>query len=131
MNVARQRVLNVLTGVVFALLGCAAYGAAAYLVLVPPKPILGVESLEVDTKPCMQMLTRLGFQVTKQKVELRAEKRGGLENAERLLADASIGIAACGLPLTRFCMGTGCQAPAIPDGISFALSTQVAPPELE
>jgi len=130
MNASRQRALNIMAGIVFSLLGLACYGAAGYLTLVPPKPVMGVNSLVLDTKTCEQMLSRLGFQVSKQKTELRAEKKGGLENPERLLLDASIGISSCGLPLVRFCMGAGCQPPAIPDGIFFALATQLSAAEV-
>lgn len=126
MNASRQRALNIWAGMTFSLLGLACYGAAGYLTEVPRKPVMGINSLELNTKPCEQMLSRLGFQVSKFKTELRVEKKGGLENAERLLADASIGISSCGLPLVRFCVGTGCEAPATPDGIFFALGTHLS-----
>ena len=130
MNVARQRTLNVLAGIVFSLLGVGAYAAAVYLIKVPPEPVLGSHSTEIDVKACTQLLTRLGFQHSKLKTELRVEKKGDLADAERMMSDASIAIAGCGLKITRFCLGTGCQAPAIPDGIFFALSTQVAVEDL-
>lgn len=129
MNVSRQRVLNILAGIIFSLLGLVCYGAAGYLVLVPPKPVIGINSLDLDTKACEKLLSQLGFKTTKFKTELRAERKGGFENPERLLSDASIGISSCGLPLVRFCMGTGCQAPAVPEGIFFALGTQASAPE--
>jgi hypothetical protein len=47
-----------------------------------------------------------------------------------MLSDASIVIAACGLKLTRFCMGTACPAPAVSNGNSFALTTQAPVDEL-
>lgn len=131
MNVAHQRVLNILAGALFALLGFACYGGAAYFATVAPKPVMGPDSLKLDTRACKQTLSRLGFQVTEHSSELRAQKTNGLENPERLLADASIGMSSCGLPIKRFCMGSGCEPPAVPNGIFFGLATQLTMESVE
>lgn len=131
MDVKKQRALNILAGVMFSLLGLACYGGAAYLTLVPPEPVMGPDSLKLDTRPCKQLLTRLGFRVNEHNTELRVQRQDGLENGDRLLADASIGISGCGLPLTRFCMGEGCESPAVPGGIFFSLATQLTATKAE
>lgn len=125
MNVVRQRVLNILAGIVFAILGLACYGVAAYLVKVPPDPVMGPDSLKLETAACTKLLERLGFKVSVFPTELRVAKQNALDDAKETMADASIGISSCGMPITRFCMGQGCQPPAVPNGIFFALSTQL------
>lgn len=125
MNVARQRLLNVLAGIAFSLIGISFYGVAAYFALVPPKPIGEAPLVKAELTSCVRTLDELGFQhneVAGQ--ELRISK-AGLDNPERALADASLAISACGLPLNRFCMGPGCKQPAIADGIYFALATKI------
>lgn len=87
---------------------------------------MGPDSLKLDTQPCRQILSRLGFQVSVHSSELRAQKADGFDDPEKLLADASIGISSCGFPITRFCMGDGCEPPAVPGGIFFGLATQLS-----
>jgi hypothetical protein len=123
-NSARQRLLNVLAGLAFGLLGTALWAAAVYLVLVPPAPAGQAPLVDANLSACERTLSALGFTSVKVGTELRAE-HPSLENPEHLLADASLGITACALPVVRFCMGPGCKIPSLPGGIAFALSTRI------
>jgi len=123
MNVARQRLLNILTGIAFALLGFLCYGAAGYLALVAPKPIGEPLPAKPNLTACKRTLSELNFQVTEIGPELRIQK-AGLDNPDTLLKEASLAIGVCGLPMTRFCMGPGCKPPALPNGMYFVISSQ-------
>jgi hypothetical protein len=124
MNGARQRLLNVLTGLASGLFGLVLWAAAAYLTFVPPAPVGQAPLVDAHLVACENTLSVLGFKHEKVGHELRAE-RASLENPQQLLSEASLGISSCGLPVLRFCMGPGCKRPSLPGGVAFALSTRI------
>ena len=105
------------------LFGLLFYAGAGYVYVTPPTPTGDAPLIDGDIRSCTVTLQQLGHTVKHEQDELRVERLSPqFDNAERLLADASLGISACSLPLIRFCMGPGCPA----QGVSFALSAKVA-----
>ena len=104
-------------------LGIGCGGAALYVVRMPPAASKPAYDLSENLPSCVSALRSLGFQTQRFATEIRAHKPT-LAHPRRLLSQASLGIALCGLPMLRFCMGASCRAPAVPNGISFALATQ-------
>jgi len=122
-TVAHQRLLNTVLGLTMVLFGLCFFMGAGYVYLHPPEPIGEARLIEGDIRTCQNTLIQLGHEVHRQGNELRVERVSStFDNAERMLADASLGISACSLPIVRFCMGAGCTL----RGVSFALSTQVS-----
>jgi hypothetical protein len=124
MNGARQRLLNVLTGLTSGLFGLVLWAAAAYLTFVPPVPVREAPLIDAHLASCESTLAVLGFKHEKVGNELRVE-RASLEDPKQLLSEASLGISSCGLPVLRFCMGPGCKRPSLPGGVAFTLSTRI------
>ena len=121
-TVAQQRFLNTVLGLTMLLFGLVFFFGAGYVYSHPPAPIGDAELITGDISTCKHALESLGHSVRQQGDELRIERTTPtFDNADRMLADASLGISSCGLPLKRFCMGPGCQ----PQGVSFALATKV------
>lgn len=122
-TVAQQRFLNTVLGLTMLLFGLLFFAGATYIYAHPPAPTGDAELVAGDVSTCKHTLENLGHIVRQQGDTLLVERTTQtFDNAERMLADASLGISSCGLPLQRFCMGTGCQ----PQGVSFALATKVA-----
>src|SRR6202035_1057465 len=109
-TVAHQRFLNTVLGLTMILFGFLFFGGAGYVYMHPPEPVGEARLIEGDIRTCQATLTQLGHEVHRQGDELRVERVSStFDNAERMLADASLGISACSLPVVRFCMGPGCQ----------------------
>jgi hypothetical protein len=122
-TVSHQRVLNTILGLVMTLFGMLFFCGAAYVFLNPPAPVGEAKLIEGNVRSCTETLTQLGHDVKRQGDNLRVSRSSpSFENAERMLADSSLGISACSLPVISFCMGPGCSI----QGVSFTLSTKVS-----
>jgi hypothetical protein len=122
-TVSHQRTLNTILGLSMLLLGLLFYAGATFVFMHPPLPLGDPKLVEGDIKSCTQTLVALGHEVKRQGDDLRVSRVSPtFDNAERMLADSSLGISACSLPVVSFCMGPGCPV----QGIAFTLSTKVA-----
>jgi hypothetical protein len=118
MTPAAQRKFNIAAGTVSLLFGMAAWGAAIHVALTPAAPRPAPVSLApiVDLASCAQAFSSMGMPAevkagNRVEVYLRSDLAG--VDVNKLLQDASLGIAACRLELQRFCMGRGCELPGL------------------
>jgi hypothetical protein len=116
MTPTQLKAVNTIAATVFGLTGVACFALAAFLAFkpAPPKEAQYVKRTP-DVAHCMQALKDLGMTVEKTGPHLvRAQVPQSVvdQNPKAVLDVASIGIAACKLPLKAFCMGTECGTEA-------------------
>jgi len=119
MSTSRKTPINLFVGVGLGALGLACFAIAAYLS--KSAPAIEAPNLEAQLSRCQRFFASLSLENARVGSELIVQRRS-LDNPERLLSDASIGVLACELPLVRFCMGPGCRPPSAADGMTFVLS---------
>lgn len=118
--------LNLFTSVVFTLAGVVCLSLAVYLTVVP-KPAKQTQVVRAlpDRAGCERALRELGFSVSTGKGNRVLAHTPDLVTPPKEWVDkASLGIAACHLPMQSFCIGEGCSPP----GISFELVVPAVPP---
>ena len=102
----------------FSLIGVACLGMAVHHAFVPmPEKQAEFVEIPVDMDGCIVALQKLGFSAKTQNTSIVAQAYS-LDNAQEVLDKASLGIAACRIPLASFCAGEGCETP----GVSFVLN---------
>lgn len=109
-----QRKFNISVGTLSLLFGLAAWAAAGYVALTPaqPRPAPVSPLPVIDLASCAQALTSMGLPASVRTARIEVF-RADIDDPEKLLRDASLGLAACKLELQRFCMGEGCPQPGL------------------
>jgi len=105
----KNKTANIIFGLIFSILGLAAFGIGMKLILVPGVAPAELEKQAlVNTGNCSKSLREMFKATTGDKIFTVRE--AGLQDAEVKLAKASLAISLCrGYELTKFCIGTGCK----------------------
>jgi len=119
MNPRVSRNVNLFAAALFVFGGLICAGLEVYLTV---KPADSKESQYIKPQPdklgCVKALQELGFETKKPSAYIVAGHSHNLDESPKELVDrASLGIAACKVPMRTFCMGEECAEP----GISFTL----------
>jgi hypothetical protein len=132
MTPTQLKVVNTIAATAFSLTGIVCLVLAGYLVLTPA-PVRQAQYVKrtPDTAHCIQVLHDLGFIAQKDGVLIQARiaQTDVDQNPKGIIDVASVGIAACKLPLKVFCMGTACaqtSKPGViqtPAGMTFSLDS--------
>lgn len=125
MNPKTTKSINLFATVLFTIAGLTCLGLAAYLT-VKPAPAKAAQYLAhpVDKVGCMKALQSLGFEVKNEKPvgsrSYMTAHTSDLDSPPKEWVDrASLGIAACHVPLKSFCMGSGCTSSGITFTVEF------------
>lgn len=121
MRAQDKKKFNIVAGILFSILGLILVGMGVYMSMTPNEDVtLKVITPTVDPEACKSVLSNLGYRVSGSDTIEASEQT--LDDPAGQLSKASLGISACGLKLTEFCMGTDC--PIKPKGLKFKLDAK-------
>jgi 5-enolpyruvylshikimate-3-phosphate synthase len=132
MTPTQLKIVNTVAATAFSLTGVVCLVLAGFLAMTPA-PVQHAQYVKrtPDVAHCIQALHELGISARKEGVLIDATvpQTDVDQNPKATIDAASVGIAACKLPLKAFCMGTACTQPGksgnaqTPVGMVFSLGT--------
>lgn len=130
MTPEQKRTFNTSVGAMFIVLGLVTWGMTAYYAVTPapPQPAPTVAS-KVNPAACRAALGRLGFTTSDSAGRILAKLPAlpvSYSETVTVLHKSSVAATACGMEMTRFCMGEGCKSKAVELELSDTLAERVA-----